>query len=191
MLPVILIIIGIILSIVGIIGLLSVSVQPLMKAFRIVYTQDWEDYWYEHGKGQNAISESRKVLVTMYLIILVLGLCLTISGLMIQYMPRGNDSAISAGNVGATVGDGNEWTDISGTPGISNLQADYSIVISGEKICVNGRTFETLEGFEEFLKTMDRTKRVTLVDDYAVSSTYHRVKELVNQYGLICGESAE
>lgn len=191
MLPVILIIIGIILSIVGIIGLLSVSVQPLMKAFRIVYTQDWEDYWYEHGKGQNAISESRRVLVTMYLIILVLGLCLTISGLMIQYMPRGNDSVISAGNVGATVGDGNEWTDISGTVGTGNLQADYSIVISGEKICVNGRMFETLEAFEESLKTMDRTKRVTLVDDYAVSSTYHRVKELVNQYGLICGESAE
>ena len=51
--------------------------------------------------------------------------------------------------------------------------------------------FETVESFEEILKTMDRTKNVTLVDDFAVSATYHQVKELVNRYGLICGESAE
>ena len=189
MLPVILIIIGIILSIVGIIGLLSVSVQPLMKAFRIVYTQDWEDYWYEHGKGQAALREGRRTLVIMYLIILLLGLSLTISGLVIQYMPRGNDTVISAGNVGATAGD--EWTDISGTEVTGSARADYSIVISGETIIVNGRTYETVEAFEEELKNMDRTKKVTLVDDFAVSSTYHRVRELVNQYGLICGESTE
>ena len=190
MLPVILIIIGIILSMVGIIGLLSVSVQPLMKAFRIVYTQDWEDYWYEHGKGQNALKEGRRVLIIMYLIILLLGLSFTISGLVIQYMPRGNDSVISAGNVGATAGNDSQWTDISGT-GADSVQADYSIVIKGEVIFVNGRTFETLEAFEEALKGMDRTKKVTLVDDFAVSSTYHKVKELVNRYGLICGESSE
>lgn len=190
MLPVILIIIGIILSIVGIIGLLSVSVQPLLKAFRIVYTQDWEDYWYEHGKGQNALQHGRRVLVTMYLIILAIGLALTISGLVIQYMPRGNDTVISAGNVGATAGEGDEWTDISGI-GTGNVQAEYVIRISGDTIYVNGQAFETVEFFEEALKTMDRTKNVTLVDDFAVSSTYHQVKELVNRYGLICGESAE
>lgn len=190
MLPVILIIVGIILSIVGIMGLLSVGVQPLLKAFRIVYTQDWEDYWYEHGKGQSALQEGRRTLVIMYLIILALGLALTISGLVIQYMPRGNDSVISAGAVGATTGDGSQWTDISGT-GNSNVQTDYSIVIKGETIYVNGKTFETIEAFEEVLKNLDRTKKVTLVDDFAVSSTYHQVKELVNRYGLICGESSE
>ena len=191
MLPVILIIIGIILSIVGIIGLLSVSVQPLLKAFRVVYTQDWEDYWYEHGKGQSALQHGRRVLVTMYLVILVIGLALTISGLVIQYMPRGNDTVISAGNVGATAGENDQWTDISGTDGSGNARVDYTIVISGELIYVNGRTFETPEAFETALKEMDRTKKVTLVDDFAVSSVYHRVRELVNQYGLICGESTE
>lgn len=190
MLPVILIIIGIILSIVGIIGLLSVSVQPLMKAFRIVYTQDWEDYWYEHGKGQNALKEGRRTLVIMYLIILSIGLVLTISGLVIQYMPRGNDNVISVGTVGATAGDGSQWIDVSGA-GSSNAQTDYSIVISGETIYVNGQPYPTVAAFEEALKNMDRTKKVTIVDDFAVSSTYHQVKELVNRYGLICGESAE
>ena len=106
-------------------------------------------------------------------------------------MPRGNDSVISAGTVGATSGEGNQWTDETGTLGNSDLETDYSIVISGKKIVVNGRTYETIEAFEEVLKNMDRTKKVTLVDDFAVSATYHRVRELVNQYGLICGESAE
>ena len=186
MLPKILIIIGVLLIVGGVFGILTVCVQPIMKAFRIVYTQDWEDYWYEHGRGQDAQRAGRRLLITMYSIFIALGLCLVISGLTIQYMPHGNDSVLSSQVQGGTSGEENRFGDSYAGNG---ALVDYTIVISGEVIRLNGKTFESVEAFEEELKGMDRTKTVSIVDDFAVSSVYHQVWELVNRYGLECEEN--
>ena len=191
MLPKILIIIGVLLIVGGVFGLLTVSVQPLMKAFRIVYTQDWEDYWYEHGKGQDAQRASRRVLLILYGVVIALGVVLVASGLAIQYMPRGNDSLLSTEADGATAGSESQWVDGTNASAVGGDVAGYSIMISGETISLNGKTFDSIEAFENELKGMDRTKQVFLVDDYAVSATYHQVKELVNRYGLVFGEGSE
>ena len=124
------------------------------------------DITIDYGDNKKTQNVLKGIVVS-----LAIGLSLTISGLVMQYMPRGNDSMVSAGNVGATVGEGDEWIDISGM-GTGNVQAEYVIRISGHTIYVNGQAFETVESFEEILKTMDRTKNVTLVDDFAVSATY-------------------
>ncbi len=185
MLPIILIIIGALLVVAGIIGLISVYIQPLRKAIRVYYDQDLDDFWYEHGRGQKLMEEGRRILVGIFGTMIVLGMCLLIPGLVMQYMPRGNASVVAESEVGADVSH-----DASGDVN-PMMQGDYHVVISGETVTLNGKEYASLGDFENDLKLMDRTKKVTVTDDFAVSATYHRVVELINLYGFVYGDGLE
>lgn len=188
MLPKILIIIGVLLIIGGIFGLLTIFVQPIMRAFRVVYTQDKEDFLYEHGRGQQVRQEGTRLLALIYLVVIILGVSLIVAGKVMQYMPRGNDSLHSSESLGTTVGVGEAWNNGGSAEGI---QADYIIEVKETTIIFNGKIYETVEEFEVVLKELDRTKTVAIVDDYAISAIYHQVQDLVNSYGLVCGEDTK
>ena len=185
MLPKILIIIGVLLIIGGIFGLLTIFVQPILRAFRVVYTQDKEDFLYEHGRGHLVRQEGTRILMVVYLAVIILGVSLIVAGNVMQYMPRGNDSLHSSEAQGTTEGMGEAWNNGGGAAGI---QADYIIEVKETSIIFNGKIYGTVEEFEAVLKDLDRNKTVAIVDDYAISATYHQVQDLVNSYGLVCGE---
>lgn len=185
MLPIILIIIGALLIVAGIIGLISVYIQPLRKAIRVYYDQDLDDFWYEHGRGQKLMEEGRRILVGIFGTMIVLGMCLLIPGLVMQYMSRGNASIGAEAEVGADIY--NDYSDAN----LPALQEDYRVVISGETVTLNGKVYTTLEDFENDLKRMDRTKKLSVTDDFAVSATYHKVVELINRYGFVYGDGLE
>lgn len=186
MLPIILIIIGAILIIAGIIGLISVYIQPIRKAIRVFYGQDLDDFWYEHGRGQLVQQEGRRILLTLYSWLIVLGFCALIPGMIMQYMPKGNASIIADSEVGADT-----FNDHSA--GVTNpaAQGDYYVVVSGDVITMNGKEYASPEEFENDLKLMDRTRKVSVTDDFAVSATYHKVIELINRYGLVYGDGSK
>ena len=186
MLPIILIIIGVILIIAGIIGLISVYIQPIRKAIRVFYGQDLDDFWYEHGRGQLVQQEGKRILLTLYSWLIVLGFCALIPGLIMQYTPRGNASVTADSEIGADA-----FNDHSA--GVTNpaVSGDYYVVVSGNVVIMNGKEYTTLEAFEEDLKLLDRTGKVSVTDDFAVSSTYHKVIELINRYGLVYGDGSK
>ncbi len=186
MLSIVLIIIGVILIVAGIIGLISVYIQPIKKAIRVFYGQDLDDFWYEHGRGQLVQQEGKRILLTLYTLLIVLGLCALIPGLVMRYMPKGNAPVVSDAEIGADA-----FNDHNA--GVSNpaVRGDYYVVISGDVVSMNGKEYASLEAFENDLKVMDRTGKVSVTDDFAVSATYHKVIELINRYGLVYGDGSE
>lgn len=193
--PKILIIIGFILFLLGLAGLISVFLQSILKAIRVFYKQDKDDYIYEHGKGQKIIEESRKLLAKLFIILIVSGLALLLFGLAWQHMPIGNDSIFSTETAGIDVGDDEQSNislkEYSSDDNTNGINADYYIKISGDIISLNEKTFGTIEDFENTLKDLDRTKKVVITDDYAISAIYHQVEDLINKYGLERGDDSE
>ena len=186
MVPILLIILGGMLVICGVIGMFSVYIQPIKKAIRVFYNQDTDDFWYEHGRGQKTMEEGRRILVGLYTFLIVIGFCLLIPGLVMRYMPRGNASVVASSEVGADAS-----MDFEANVNNQLSTSDYVVVISGESITINGKAVEGLEDFEAIVKQLDRTRRVILTDDFAVASTYHKVAEIINRYGLVYGDSLE
>lgn len=186
MVPIILIILGIILLVCGIVGMFSVYIQPIKKAIRVYYNQDTDDFWYEHGRGQKLMEEGRRILTGLFGFMIVLGLCLLIPGLMMRYMPRGNASVVAESEVGADVS-----MDYASNVNNQIAVSEYVVVISGETVTLNGIEYSSLEDFENVVKQLDRTKKMTVTDDFAVSATYHSVVEIVNRYGLVYGDGLE
>lgn len=186
MAAIILIVLGIILVVCGLVGMFSVYIQPIKKAIRVYYNQDTDDFWYEHGRGQKLMEEGRKILTGLFGFMIVLGLCLLIPGLVMRYMPRGNASVISPSEVGADVS-----MDYAANVNNQLALSEYVVVISGESITLNGVEIASMEEFEEIISQLDRTKKVTLTDDFAVAATYHKVTEIINRYGLVYGDSLE
>lgn len=194
MLPKILIMIGSVLIGGGFIGLISIYLHPIMKAIRIFYKQDKEDFLYEHGRGQKAQEESRKTLDNLYKLSIVFGIVALASGLAIQYMPHGNDSIFSATAEGTSIGDDNEQSSITNeysSNTTTDFSTDYTIVISGDVISLNNNTFYTIEEFKNHLETLERTKKVFLIDDFAISSVYHDVEKAINDCGFDNGDDTQ
>lgn len=186
MVPIILIIVGGMLVICGIIGMFSVYIQPIKKAIRVFYNQDTDDFWYEHGRGQKTMEEGRRILVGLYTFLIIIGFCLLIPGLVMRYMPRGNASMVSPSEVGADVS-----MDFEAMVNNRTEMSEYVIVVSGDEVTFCGAKMASLEEFETMVKQLDRTKRVILTDDFAVASTYHKVAEIINRYGLVYGDCVE
>ncbi|MEZ3474922.1 MAG: hypothetical protein K1W27_19415 [Lachnospiraceae bacterium] len=67
---------------------------------------------------------------------------------------------------------------------LSDYEYSYSVVVSEKMISLNNQQIGGIDQFEEYLKELDRQQKVLLVDDFAVSATFHKVQELLDAYGM-------
>lgn len=187
MVPVILMVVGAGLLLVGILFLIRIYLEPIRKAKRVVFKQDMEDYFYENEKGKKLEEESRKTLKTLCMFLVIPGIALFLIGFSIEYMPRGNAPIFAPSAEGMDTGEDSQagvTSEPTGGEAAGGVPADYSILIKEDVIILNGEAYESVEAFEDAIKGLERGKKVEVKEDYAVSAIYHQVVELIKRYDL-------
>lgn len=185
MFPKILTIIGCLLLMLGVIGFIFLQLRPVIDAVKTVSNPDKTQTSHETDKKQ-ATYEARKLLSKACGLSVLSGLFLLAFGLAIQYMPRGNDSIFSSPAEGADIGNNAEQVNALNESLSSNNTNNLliEIIISEDTIRMNGKTFNSIEDFENELKNIDRSQNISIKDDYAISSVYHQVESLLIKYDL-------
>ncbi len=185
MLPKILIVVGILFAVCGFVGLIALSIQPFFKAIRVVFFHSTDDLMYYTDHGRTVLEKEYKVLRRSFVFFLFMGFICLITGVLLKNAPRGEDSLFSEYVDGAATGDDridSPQKQESGAAGKDEYS--YEILISEKTIYCNGQKMDSIEGFEACIKQLDRRQGIFLKDDFAVSSTYHKVEELLDTYGM-------
>lgn len=191
MLPTVLIVVGTILVGFGVIGIIALSFEPLVKAFRVVFLRDVDYYVYDSDRGRITLEKEYRILRRGLVFVIVIGTIMLGTGLFLKYTPRGNDLLTSEDTEGVTKGDdeADNMPDIYDEDSgkyVSNdgTQYSYCIVISGTTIGFNHNKYSDVNEFEQFLCTLDRGHTILLIDDFAVLKTYKSVTDLLDYYGM-------
>lgn len=107
--------------------------------------------------------------------------------MIVKYIPRGNDSLLSDDITGITKGNDSikyqndilvNYVDENG------ISYKYLVSVCENTIFFNDSEIGGIEEFEKYIKDLDRRYPIFLVDDFAVSPTYHKVEELIDNYGI-------
>lgn len=177
-----------------IVGLILVILGMLLGALTVVKTikRDIQIFFFRKklpGIDADAQKSGKNIGKAAFGIIIV-GLLLAISGYVLTHF-IGNDSIFSKDVKGAFVGDNptkQEETDVQNGE-IMGLAETDTIVIKGKTIRFDECSWED-NGIEEFglyLETVEKSRVLSLQDDYAVSTVYHRVEELLKEQGIAYG----
>lgn len=191
MLPNILIGVGILFTGLGFVGLILLNIKPFINAIQVYFLHNAKDLSYDSDKEEATLEKEYKFLKRTFGIFLGIGLVCLMFGLDLKYAPRGNASFLAQPIDGVTTGNDNikyqqeKENNIVGnyvaTNGNSYL---YYVTVSEKTIYFNGQKIGDTEEFEEYLKKLDRGHTIFIEDDFAVSPTYHKVEELLNDYGM-------
>lgn len=189
MLPNFLIVLGALFIILGVIGLLHFSIPQLRKAIQDEFLHNTDDSSYDYDK----VPASRKLLKKSCSILIIVGVVLLSLGLWIKFAPRGNNlfqsdniDGISTGNDNVEYQQDQEHSTTGNYVSSNGESYSYYVIVSEKTIFINEDEIGGTEEFEEYLnlEKIDRVHTGLLVDDYAVSSTYHKVEELLDAYGM-------
>ena len=184
MIPYILIIGGAIAVIYGLIGLVRIAFLPLVRAHQVVFKRKDDYLFYENPAGQRVLKSQIKFLLNIYIAALIVGSLLIAVGFYSGFTDHGvdfwlykvmfhpqkeqQDRITEDGKYRAS--DGNEY--------------NYYIMIQGSKIYFKDELYSDHSELEEKIKGFDRSNTIVIHDDYAVSSEYHYVIDLLTQSGI-------
>jgi len=192
MLPSILIVVGAILTSLGVFGLLRIAFEPIQKAFEVVFQRRHDHVFYESGVGKDLLERETKILIIVCIVMTVVGLFFIGFGLTFKYANRGYGSLFSENTEGVTSGESSSTNPLahgltSAGKYISEDGTEYSyfIRITGNEIFFNNATIGNIEQFKEYIATVDRGITLFIIDDFASSGTYHKVEEILDSYGMI------
>ncbi len=179
MLPNIFIILGIIIIICCVIS--------YIKSPQIIIVHNSDDA----KNASNNEKDTGKVKRFGMIICFIIAIIFLIIGFVIQYASRGNDTFLSEDIEGINTGNDDmqyqqkQGVHITGNiMNLSDYEYSYSVVVSEKMISLNNQQIGGIDQFEEYLKELDRQQKVLLVDDFAVSATFHKVQELLDAYGM-------
>ena len=182
----ILIVLGAVFTISGGIGLIALNVQPILKKIRVVFTHSLNDLAYDSDKGRKLLQRDSKDLKKSLIFLFIAGLiCLGI-GIGLIYAPEGKEPLWKIITDGITIHQPESYTDSNG-----NSYSDC-IEIREKTISLNGQKMDNIKDLEKNIKELGSEHTILLIDDFAVSSEYHKVEALLNNCGIKYGrESAE
>jgi len=187
-----LMIVGALIGIPSFFGLMMVMFEPIHSTFQIVFKRVDDYVFYETPHGKKLLQRSKQHLTKSFVFFFVVGVVCFGAGWFLKYGPHGNDSLFSQQvESGTYVGDDSiqniqeNANKAKGTYVDANgKEYSYFIIISGQNISYNNQRIGGIEEFATFVKTLDRTKSIYIVDDFAVAATYHKVLELLTESGL-------
>lgn len=192
MIAILLMIAGAILAIIGFMGLMALMIEPLYTMYMVIFKRKDDYVYYETKPGKALLQKEKKSLRGSCIFLLIVGILLFGLGWFLKFAPRGTDSLFSKQvENGTQVGDNEkdqtarQEVNAAGNYVDAQGKEHGNYIIVREKSIIYKTEFEgTLEEFEKFVKGMDSKNAVYLVDDFAASSTYHRVLELLKYYGI-------
>lgn len=191
MIPKLLIILGGILTGIGVIGFAALSFEPFFRAINIVFKRKDDYVFYETKPGKILLQKEYRALVRGFSFMLVSGIILLVLGLYLKSSRTGNDSIFSKDVPGITTGEeASQINNPDGTPrgdkyvDEAGNEYAYYIVVTKNDISVNGIQISDLNILKDVLSNIDRTNTVFLVDDFAASKTFLDVMDLLDECGM-------
>lgn len=185
MVPYILIIAGIAAVIYGLIGLIRIAFLPLVRAHQVVFKRKDDYLFYENARGKRLLRSQTKFLVNIYITLVIVGSLGIITGFYAGFTEHGPDFWLYKTLFSAEEEHKNDRINDEGQYIASDgKEYNYYILIRGSDIYFKDELCADNSELEERIKDFDRTNTIVVHDDYAVSSTYHFVVDLLNGSGI-------
>ena len=189
MLPIIFMAIGAILFAVGLYFLFNLLIDPIKTAFGVVLKRKDDYVFYESDKGKELLRRKKKSVLTASIFFLIVGAILFGIGYFMKFSPRGYEEAGDIAEVSI-----NEVDEMH----VQGLDKDgkyhdkdgktYSsyIEVTGLEIRHNGQLIGDIEAFQNYVSEnkISRTMEIYVIDNYAASSAYHKVIEILSERAI-------
>ncbi len=187
MLPRLLMIAGAALFLLGFIGVFNLMIDPIKTMFKVVFKRKDDYVFYESDKGKNLLERQKKNLLTASIFFMVVGGVLFGIGYYLKYGPRGYDGTSTNENMTETYVDETSELHVQGLDKEGKYHDKdgkvYSsyIEVTGQEIKHDDQLIGDIQAFEYYINDnkIDRNTMIYLIDNFAASSTFHRVDELL------------
>lgn len=186
MIPYILIIIGIVLTLVAIIGFIRLLLLPFTRMRGVVFEREDDFLKYQSREGKKYFRSNLKQITWIYLAILIAGLSCFLLGMYLGYAAKGDSFWLYRQIFGEDKKIG-EWDRISedGTfIAEDGKEYKYYILVDGKECSFCGETCADLTELSADLDDIRRENTVILIDSFAVSSVYRDVEQLLKESGI-------
>lgn len=189
MIPYILIIAGVVAIILGLIGLIRIALLPLVRAHQVVFKRKDDYLFYENAKGQRILKSEKKFLLNIYITLIIVGPLLVITGFYAGFTEHGANFWLYKNLFHSEEAQRNDRINEDGQFLASDGKAyNYYIFVRGSNIFFKDELCDDNAALEEKIKGFDRTNTIVVYDDFAVSSVYHYVINLLDKSGIHCKE---
>ena len=189
MLPIILMASGIALFAIGLYFLFNLLIDPIKTAFGVVLKRKDDYVFYESDKGKELLRRKKKSVLTASIFFLIVGAILFGIGYFMKFSPHGYEEAGDVAEVSI-----NEVDDMH----VQGLDKDgkyhdkdgkiYSsyIEVTGLEIRHNGQLIGDIDAFQNYVSEnkISRTMEIYVIDNYAASSAYHKVIEILSERAI-------
>ncbi len=196
MLSTVLTIVGAILFLPGLFFLSLLLVAPFKNLYSIVINRRDDNLLYETRLGKRILARKKKEYIRLCQTAITLGGVLLLVGIFTGYADRDGGGYFLYKKLGGkaraeqqldNINEQGKYVDDAGQEFTNYVIVDCT---RGTSIKLNGDEYETPEAFENELKRkvdskeIDKGNRMILVDRFAVSDLYHRVRDILTEYGF-------
>ena len=186
MIPYLLIILGIILTIWGLIGAFRIAILPLVRAREIVFKSKDDYLFYETVKGKRLLRSKTKFLVNIYITLITVGIVAVRFGCYICFTEQGEDfwlykrlfAASNSEQKSDRISEDGKYISEDGHEYNSYILIRENNIFFRDEVCIDN------DDLKEKIKNFDRTNTIVVFDDFAISSTYHYVTDLLDDSGI-------
>lgn len=190
MLPRILMIVGAASFILGFIGVFNLMIDPIKTMFNVVFKRKDDYVFFETDKGKKLLERQKKSLLTASIFFMVVGSVLFGIGYYMKYGPRGYEGTVE--NESETPDENINELHVQGldNEGVyhdkNGIAYSSYIEVVGQEIKHDGQYIGDISAFENYIadEKISRTKTIYLIDNFAASSTYHRVDKLLSDNAI-------
>ena len=192
MIPIIMMIAGGILILLSLIGLLQFLFEPFRRTYRIVIKRVDDYAHYTSPRNFAMLQKARRTYLMGILVMFVVGFILSYAGAYLQFGERGfgflfstnalegsdKEDAAVTGELEDRIDENGNYIDGAGKP-----YSNY-IVVKGNVVVFKDHEFKDMNEFKSFIQDISDMGTVYVVDDYAASSTYNEVVDMLDECGF-------
>ena len=185
MIPYVMIIAGIAAVIYGLVGLIRIAFLPIVRAHQVVFERNDDYLFYENAEGQRVLKSQIKFLLNIYITFLVVGLLVIMAGFYAGFSDYGQDFWLYKILFSSEETQRNDRITKDGQYVASDgKEYNYYILIRGSDIYFKDELCADSNALEAKVSGFDRTNTIVIHDDFAVSSAYHAVVDLLDKSGI-------
>lgn len=187
MIPWTLIIIGALCIVLGVLGLISLLLLPLIERFEIVYDKEKEIIQARTDPefGRHVWHEKRHLLRD-YIVLIVAGGMMFLAGFYLGYSAKGENFWLYKKFFANSITE-QTWDELNESGqyvAASGKAYTYYVLVSGNEVSLSGQSCADLAELKTRLSEIRRENTVIIIDSFAVASTYHAVKDMLNELGM-------
>lgn len=193
MIPWTLIILGVLSTLVGVLGLAALLLLPIMERFEIVFDKDKDIVQARTDAKIGKIVWAEKQRLTRdFIICIFAGVMLFFAGMYLGYAAKGDNfwpykkmfpNRVAAVPVWDEINDAGQFVDTDGKA------YTYYVLVSGNEVSLSGESCTDLNDLERRLSEIKRENTVMLIDSFAISATYRGVEKLLDELGIAYEET--